>query len=112
MAKLLQSTTRIVGVRATTFGMLQGMFFLLIGLVVALAHIFSATMRFTEATQSLLQGMTLGLAAGVLTIVVVPLIYFAIGWVLGVIYGLLLNLVLKNAGGVVIQTESEQTNLT
>lgn len=103
MAQAKVQTTRIVGVQATTVGMLQGTFFSLLGLIAAISHSLSATVEFARETESLLRGLTFGLAQGFLAIIFVPIIYFVIGWVLGSLYGVVLNAVLASSGGVVIK---------
>lgn len=99
--------TRIVGIKASTVGALQGTFFLLIGLVTAIIYTISATAEFADSTENILQGLSFGLAEGLLAIVLVPIIYFIIGWIMGFIYGLILNLIVKASGGVAVETITE-----
>ena len=107
MASAHIQTTRIVGVKATTIGTLQGTFFSLLGLVTAISYTISATVKFTDATEGLLRGLTFGMAHGFLAIIFVPIVYFAIGWVLGALYGFVLNAVLEGSGGVVVKLADE-----
>lgn len=96
--------TRIVGIKASTVGALQGTFFALIGLVAAIVYTISATAEFADSTEDVLQGLSFGVAEGLLAIVLVPLIYFLIGWVIGFVYGLVLNLIVKASGGLAVET--------
>ena len=100
--------TRITGIKATTVGMLQGTFFSLLGLMAAISYTISASVEFTREAESLLRGLTFGLAHGFLAIIFVPIIYFAIGWVLGWIYGFVLNAVLEGSGGVVVKIANDK----
>jgi hypothetical protein len=95
--------TRVVGVKATTVGMLQGTFFSLIGLVTAISYSISAGVEFADSTESLLRGLTFGLTHGLIAIIFVPIIYFIAGWILGALYGVILNAVLGGSGGVVLK---------
>ena len=108
MAKSNVQNSRIIGVKATTVGMLQGTFFGLIGLVTAISYTISAGAQFTQETESLLRGLTFGLAHGFLAIIFVPIIYFAIGWVLGALYGVILNAVLETSGGLVVKVANDE----
>lgn len=98
------SDVRVVGIKATTIGMVQGTFLALIGLVSAIAFTASATMNATKETESLLSGLTLGLASGIISIIFVPIIYFIVGWVLGLIQGLIINAIVRLSGGIVLRT--------
>ena len=108
MAKNNVQNSRIVGVKATTVGMLQGTFFSLIGLVTAISYTISAGAQFTQETESLLRGLTFGLAHGFLAIIFVPIIYFAIGWVLGSLQGVIINALVSISGGIVVETQKEE----
>ena len=107
MAKSSASLLRVTGLKATTVGMLQGTFFSILGLVVAISGSISATVEWAESTESVLRGLTFGLAHGVVMIVFVPLIYFAVGWVIGLIYGFIINAVLESSGGLVLKTRDD-----
>ncbi len=107
MAKPTTSLLRITGLKATTLGMLQGTFFSLLGLVVAVSYSISAVATFTESTESVLRGLTFGLAHGFVAIIIVPLIYFVAGWVLGFLYGVIINALLESSGGLVLKTEND-----
>ena len=108
MAKNNVQHSRIIGVKATTVGMLQGTFFSLIGLETAISYTISAGAQFTQETESLLRGLTFGLAHGLLAIIFVPIIYFAIGWVLGSLQGVIINALVSISGGIVVETQKEE----
>ena len=108
MAKSNVQNSRIISVKATTVGMLQGTFFSLIGLVTAISYTISAGAQFTQETESLLRGLTFGLAHGFLAIIFVPIIYFAIGWVLGSLQGVIINALVSISGGIVVETQKEE----
>lgn len=107
MAKSTTSLLRVTGLKATTLGTLQGTLFSIIGLVVAISYSVSATVRFAESTESILRGMTFGLAHGFVTITLIPVIYFLIGWVIGFFYGVIINALLSSSGGLVLKTEDD-----
>jgi hypothetical protein len=107
MAKNDVKSVRVVGIRATTVGMLQGTFFMLLGIVTAVSYTISASVQFAESTESVLRGMTFGLAHGFVAIVLVPIIYFAAGWVVGTVYGWIINALLGGSGGIVLETTEE-----
>ena len=104
MAKKDEILVRVTGVKATTVGMLQGTFFMLLGIVTAVSYTISASVQFAESTESVLRGLTFGLAHGFVAIILVPVIYFAVGWVLGTIYGWIINVLLGSSGGIVLET--------
>lgn len=108
MAVKKTSGLRIVGVKPTTVGMLQGTTFFLVGLMVAITHTVSSTVQWAESTESVLRGLALGLAGGFIAIVCVPLIYFAIGWVLGSLQGIIINALVSISGGIVVETQKEE----
>ena len=108
MAAKKTSGLRIVGVKPTTVGMLQGTTFFLVGLMVAITHTVSSTVQWAESTVSVLRGLALGLAGGFIAIVCVPLIYFAIGWVLGSLQGIIINALVSISGGIVVETQKEE----
>jgi vacuolar-type H+-ATPase subunit I/STV1 len=108
MAAKKTSGLRIVGVKPTTVGMLQGTTFFLVGLMVAITHTVSSTVQWAESTESVLRGLALGLAGGFIAIVCVPLIYFAIGWVLGSLQGVIINALVSISGGIVVETQKEE----
>lgn len=106
MAKKTATTElRVVGVKATTIGTLQGTLFALVGLVTAITFSASKSAHLVSETDSLLRGLTFGLASGFIVIISLPIIYFAIGWVIGWLQGIVLNIIVSLAGGVVFKTE-------
>lgn len=107
MAKSTTSLLRVTGLKATTLGMLQGTFFALVGLVVAVSYSFTSIVKFTESTESILRGMTFGVAHGIIAILVIPLVYFFVGWIIGFLYGVIINALLESSGGLVLKTENE-----
>ena len=108
MAAKKTSGLRIVGVKPTTVGMLQGTTFFLVGLMVAITHTVSSTVQWAESTESVLRGLALGLAGGFIAIICVPIIYFAIGWVLGSLQGIIINAIVGISGGIVVATQKEE----
>lgn len=106
MAKV--ENKRITRVNAMTVAMFQGTFASIVGLGVAVLHSLQATVKVASATDSVIAGMTFGLAAGVISVIVVPLLYFALGWVVGLVQGWVYNVVLGASGGVVVQLEDEK----
>jgi len=107
MAKSVNNR-RVVGVKPTSWGMLIGTFWSIIGLAVAIMFSLRTTVSIADSTSSVLAGLTFGLASGVVAIIVVPFVYFAIGWVIGVIQGYILNVVLQSSGGVVLTVEDNK----
>lgn len=101
------NNVRVLGIKPTTIAALQGAFFALVGLAVAIMFTVGATINITSETDSLLKGLTFGLAQGFLAIVFVPLLYFVIGWLIGLVQGVVLNAVLGMSGGVVIETAKD-----
>ncbi len=108
MAKKNGKSLRVIGIKASSVGMLQGTFFSLLGFVAAISYTVSASARFAESTESMLRGMTFGLAHGFVAIIIVPVIYFIGGWVLGTLYGWILNALLGSSGGLVLKTEDAE----
>ena len=107
MAKSSASLLRVTGLKVTTVGMLQGTFFSLLGLIVAISSSISATVNWAESTESVLRGLTFGLAHGFVAIIFVPIIYFVVGWFLGILYGVIINAVLEGSGGLVLKTHND-----
>lgn len=102
------STLRVIGIKASTIGMVQGTFLALIGLVTAIAYTVTTSIDATRETESLLNGLTLGLASGIVSIIFVPIIYFAVGWIIGFLQGIVLNLIIRLSGGVVLKTDENK----
>lgn len=106
MAKV--ENKRIVRINAATVAMFQGTFAAILGLGVAVLHSLKATVHVAQSTDSVITGMTFGLAAGIISIIVVPLLYFALGWVVGFVQGWAYNVILGASGGIVVQLEDEK----
>ena len=106
MAKV--ESKRIVRVNPMTVAMFQGAFASIVGLGVAVLHSLKATVHVAQSTDSVITGMTFGLAAGIISIIVVPLLYFALGWVVGLVQGWVYNVVLGASGGVVVELTGEK----
>jgi len=108
VAKATSKKLTVTGIKATTIGALQGTLFALIGLVTAITFALSSFVDFVDSTDSLLRGLTFGLANGILAIFVVPLVYFAIGWVIGALQGVVLNALVNLSGGVTVMVRSSE----
>ena len=98
---------RVNGVKTSTWGMFQGVFFGVIGLGVAILHSLNATVDYAQETSSVLGGFAFGLATGIVSILVLPLIYFAFGWVIGMVQGFVFNVIAESSGGIVLRIENE-----
>lgn len=107
MAKSLNNR-RVVGVKPTSFAVVVGTFWSIVGLAVAIMFSVRTTVEMSDSTDSLLAGLTFGLASGVVAIIVVPLVYFAFGWVVGLVQGFILNVVVESAGGLVLTVEDNK----
>lgn len=99
---------RVVNIRPSSIAMLQGTFAAIAGLAAAILFSLSNAIDIAENTNTLLGGLTLGVAAGALSIVVVPLVYFGIGWVVGFIQGVILNFVIETSGGIELNFEDNK----
>ncbi len=103
MAK--SNNMRVVGVKSSTLAAFEGTFAAIVGLGVAILHSLNTTVDIAAETQSVLSGMAFGLATGIVSIIVLPLIYFGLGWLVGYVHGFVFNVVVENAGGIVLRTE-------
>ena len=104
MAKHIKHEAKtVVGVGVNSVGIFFGTFWSIVGLVIAVGHSLRGTVAFAQETQSILTGLTFGLAAGIVAVIVVPLAYFALGWVVGALYGLLFNAVATSSGGIQVK---------
>lgn len=99
---------QILSVESYSLGAFIGMLFALIGFVAAVFYTFSSTINIAQATDSVLQGLTFGIARGILALIIVPLAYFVLGFVLGYLYGVIFNAVSKSTGGIVIDTVKQK----
>ena len=107
VTKKSQDTVRVVGIKPSSVAMLQGTLSMLFGMVAAILFSISSTVHWAQETDSVLRGLTFGIASGFIAIIAVPIVYFAIGWVLGWIQGFLLNALVSMSGGLVLKTEKE-----
>ena len=105
MAKI--ENKRVVRLQATSVAMFQGTFAAVIGLGVAILYSLRATVNMGNSTESVIAGMTFGLATGIVSIIVVPLVYFALGWVAGLVQGWVYNTILGASGGIVLGLKDE-----
>lgn len=96
----------LTSVKPTTFAFFVGMMGAVIGVIVALAAWLSGTIAYTDATNSLLQGLLLGLGVGFLTLIFLPMIYFAVGWLVGQVQGVVINMALNWMGGLEVGTRA------
>ncbi len=103
MAKEIEQN--VVGVRPTTIALVEATFAAALGFGIAVLHGLSATFQLTDATNSVLLGLSLGIGTGLVLVIVLPLVYFALGWLLGYIHGWILNAVIRAAGGVTVFVE-------
>ncbi|MFZ1360714.1 MAG: hypothetical protein WAS27_01625 [Candidatus Saccharimonadales bacterium] len=100
-----KNALKIVGVKASTIALFEGVLAGAIGLVIAVVYSLRATVSLTQETNSLLAGLTLGTAAGIISIIVVPLVYFAIGWIVGYLHAFVFNSVVRGTEGIVVYTD-------
>jgi len=90
---------RVVNVKPTSIAMIEGLFAAVVGLAIAILFSLRSSIQIAESTQSVLTGLTFGIAGGAITILVLPLIYFGIGWLVGLVHGYVLNFLIEAAGG-------------
>ena len=98
---------RIHNVRPSTIAAFMASFGAIIGLVIAFMAWIGTSVQYTQATDSLISGLLVGLGAGVLTLMILPLIYAAVGWVLGYVQALIFNLVIATSGGIALSVADE-----
>lgn len=103
MAK--QSYKKITGVKPSSIATFQGTLAAIIGLGVAILHSLERTVEVAASTESVLRGMTFGLATGIVSIIVVPFIYFGFGWIIGYLHGWIFNAVADSSGGIEVKIE-------
>jgi hypothetical protein len=107
VTKKSEDTLRVVGVKPSTIAMVQGTFALLVGLVAAIMFSISSTVHWAQETESVLRGLTFGLASGFIAIIGVPIVYFMAGWLLGWFQGVVINAIISMSGGIVLKTENK-----
>lgn len=103
MAKTTLKT--ISGVKASSIAMFEATFGAAIGFVIAVMYSLNTTVAIADSTNSVLKGLSFGLATGILALVVVPLIYFGIGWIVGYIHGWVFNVIAENSGGIGVKID-------
>jgi hypothetical protein len=96
---------RVVSVKPTSIATYQGIFASIIGLAAAVLSSLRNSIEIAENTETLLAGLTLGIATGALAILVVPLIYFGVGWIIGLVQGLVLNFLIEASGGIEVRLD-------
>lgn len=101
----VKTNSKVTGVKSSTLAMFEGVFAGTLGLVVAVLWSLRNTVEYTQATDSVLEGMVFGLAAGIVSILVLPFVYFAFGWLIGYVHGFIFNVVAESSGGVVVRIE-------
>lgn len=106
MAK--SSNQRITGIKTSSLAMYQGVFAGVVGLGVAILYSLRNTVDMADSTDSVLAGLSFGLATGIVAILVVPLLYFAFGWILGAIQGFIFNVISETSGGIVVRVSEDK----
>jgi hypothetical protein len=101
-----EKNVSLTSVKPTTFAFFVGTMGAVLGVIVAIAAWLQGTVAYTAATDSLLQGLLLGLGAGFLALIFLPMIYFAIGWLAGFVQGVVINLALNAMGGLEVGTRA------
>ncbi len=99
---------RVVSVKPTSIAMLEAIFAGVIGLTVAILFSLRASIQIADSTQSVLAGLTFGIAGGAITIIVVPLIYFGLGWLIGLLHGVILNFLIETSGGIEVNIQDKK----
>jgi hypothetical protein len=95
----------IVGIKPSSVALLEATFGAVIGFGIAVLRSLEATVAFGKETESVLAGLSFGIASGIVLVIVLPLVYFSIGWLLGYINGWVLNVIVRASGGFVVYTE-------
>jgi hypothetical protein len=105
-----QKEVRLNGLSPTSVAMFEGVFGAILGLVVAVMYLIGGTIAYSDATNSLLQGLLLGMGLGAFALLIYPMLYFAIGWLIGIVHGFFINLVLQSSGGLAlgVQTDADE----
>lgn len=99
---------RVVNVKPTSIAMLEGVFGAVVGLTVAILFSLRTSVQIAENTESVLAGLTFGVAGGAVAILVVPLIYFGLGWLIGLLHGYILNLLIETSGGIELNVKDKK----
>ena len=103
--KVEKDILKVVGVKAGTIALFEGVLAGAFGLAIAILHSLKATVSIAQETDRLLTGLTLGVATGIVSIIVIPLIYFAIGWIVGYLHALVFNAIVRETDGIVVYTK-------
>ena len=106
MAK--SSKQRITGVKASSLAMYEGTFAAVLGLGVAIMYSLRNSVEIADSTNSVLAGLTFGLATGIVSILIVPLLYFAFGWIIGLLHGFVFNVISESSGGIVVRVSEDK----
>ena len=99
-----KSSIKITGVKASTIATFEGTLGAILGLGVAIINSLDRTVNLAEQTNSVLAGLSFGIAAGIVSIIILPLIYFGFGWIVGYIHGWIFNVVIGQSGGIEFDT--------
>ncbi len=99
---------RVVNIKPTSIALLQGVFMAVLGLGVAIMASLNTTVSIAQSTDSVLAGLTLGIARGAIAILIVPFVYFGIGWVIGFFQGFILNFLIEASGGIEVKLEDNK----
>lgn len=99
---------RVVSLKPSSIGMLQGVFGAVVGLAVAILFSLNTSIDIAESTNSVLSGLALGIGTGALAIVVLPLVYFGIGWIIGFVQGVVLNFLIEASGGIELRIKDNK----
>lgn len=106
MAK--SSNQRITGVKTSSLAMYEGTFAAVLGLGVAIMYSLRNSVEIADSTNSVLAGLTFGLATGIVSILIVPLLYFAFGWIIGLLHGFVFNVISESSGGIVVRVSEDK----
>lgn len=99
---------RVVNVKPTSIALLQGVFGAVLGLAAAILFSLESTVSIADSTNSVLAGLTLGVAKGAVAILIVPFVYFGIGWVVGFVQGVVLNFLIEASGGIELKVNDNK----
>jgi len=99
---------RVSGISTASIAVFEGVFFGTLGLIVAILRALENTFQYAESSQSLLKGLTFGIASGVVLIVLLPIIWFAIGALVGAIHGVIYNYVSTQMGGITVRLTDDK----
>jgi len=98
----------VTGVKPSSVALFEGVFGAIIGLAVSVLYLLGGTIVYSDATNSLLQGLLIGFTIGAMSLLVLPIVYFAIGWLIGYVNGYVFNLILRASGGISVDVAAMQ----